>query len=199
MSAPDVVAQGDRDESPPDQVLRWGCGRQERAKRDVGLALRQVEVPGIGVQLELDAWMLRAQPGQGAQQDLRDERVGAGHAHRPLEPRVLPREAALEGGHLALHPLGAHDHLVARLRQQVAVAVAVEQLRAEPRLQGLHAPRHGRVAHAQRGAGRAHRARAGEGEKVAHVIPVHRLRERTPRWRTSTTQEFARMSRLRRR
>ena len=145
----------------------------ERAHRDVGLALRQIEVPGVGVELELDAGMLLAQVGQDAQQDLRDERVGAGHAHGSLEPRVLPGETALQGGHLTLDALRPGDHLVARVRQQVAVAVPVEQLHAEPRLEGLDPPRHGRVAHAEHRACRAHRARASQREKVAHVIPIH--------------------------
>jgi hypothetical protein len=144
-------------------VLRRGRARQERADRDIRLALREILVFGVGVQIELDARMLRTQARQRVQQDLRDEAVGAGHPHRSLEARVLAHEAALQRSHLAFDALRPGDHLVARSRQQIPVAVPIEQLHAEPRLERLDPPRHGRVAHAEGRARRTHRSRASQG------------------------------------
>jgi hypothetical protein len=111
------------------------------------LAFRQVKVGLVRVQLELQPRMFGAQPRKCGQQDPSDVRIRARHAHTPLEPCVLPREPALEPRHLPLHSLRSGQHVLARVGEQIALAIPIEQLHPEPCLERLHPPRDRRMTH----------------------------------------------------
>lgn len=173
MGAGDVAADRDRRELPADQLFGRRRRRQEGAHGDVRLALAEVEVLRVDLEREIDRRVRRAERRQAADQEACDVRVGARDPDRPFEARVLSHQTAFERGDLPFDPLGARDHVVAGQREQVSVAVAIEEAHAESRLERLDPARDRRMAHPESGAGGSDGPSAGEREEVSKVVPIH--------------------------
>ena len=173
MRGRDVARHTDGRDSTTDEVLGRRRIQTQRANGDVSFSLGEIEVLGIDVELELDAVLLLAERQKCGEDHFAHVGVGARHADRPREPRVLTRQPALERLHFSFDALGARDHLVTGSREQVAVAVTIEELYAEAILEACHPAGYRGVAHGELGARGAHGARSSEREEVSYVVPVH--------------------------
>ena len=141
------------------------------ADQEIGLAARQVGQRVARDHLEFDLPQLAPELA-GIARDQRRGRLLRRQAHRAAHRVAEARAATVDGLRRLLHRLGVGQQFLARAGRHEAVGQAIEQAGADLLLERADAPRHGRMADAQRLGRRRQRAFAGEGEKDAEVVPV---------------------------
>jgi hypothetical protein len=99
--------------------------------------------------------------------------LGRADAHHARQALARGRRRALDAQERRRHGLDLGLQRAPGLGQPVAQRLAREERRADLLLQGLDAPRDGRVVDRQAPRRALQRAGAGEFEKEAQVVPVH--------------------------
>ena len=100
------------------------------------------------------------------------EGLGDGEAHRPLDPVVATRQAALDRVEASLDLFRQWQDPASRLCRDQTVGAAEKEPRAQLRLEGYQAASHRRVLDAELAACAREASRPRDRQEVTEIIPV---------------------------
>ncbi len=152
-----------------DQLVR---GRAEEADGEIGLAGGEVEHLIAGDHLDDDVGMGAAQHAEPRHQPVGGDALGGGDADDAGHFAVEAGQVPLDRRGVGHHRFGLDQHAAGGRGHFHAVAVAVEQLGAQPPLERLDAPADGGLLGIQLGGGGAEAAGLCNREEETNVIPV---------------------------
>ena len=146
-------------------------GRKKRMARSAWRVARSSTWSPTITCTTMSEWRRRSSV-EARHQPLRGEAFGRRHAHDARHLAVEAGQMPLDRGGVRQHRFGLDQHAAGGGRHFHAVAMAVEQLGAQPALERLDAPTDRRLLGVELGRCGAETAGFCNGEEKTHVVPV---------------------------